>query len=149
MTHRIESLSYELAGLVDRVPDPDIDACVYLLTISAMTATGLGDDPDLTRALTALREHGRVSGSTRLEMATAVTQAEHRAFAAARRGDEPARDRAFFQARALSCLAYAIGATTGGASLDRRDVVREVAYEATVALRGESGVVGVVTQYAG
>jgi hypothetical protein len=143
--HRVAQLGAGVGELIDRVPDPEIAACAYLLTISAISAVDLGDEPELSDALTALREQGRVTASARLHVATMLSQREHQSFAAARRGDEGARDRYFFQARAVNCLALATGAV--GARTDGREMLREVAYEAAVAMRGGAGVVGVLTQY--
>ncbi|AZG44025.1 hypothetical protein [Gordonia insulae] len=148
MSHRITRLPGNVAELVDRVPDPDIAACTYFLAITVTSAVDIGDHPELSTALSELRERGVVAPSHRLQVGSLLAQQEQRAFAAARRGDHDAHERAFFRARALNCVVHAVGA---GSSTPRppRDTLREAAYEAAIACRGPAAVESVLIRYAG
>ncbi|MDY6810830.1 hypothetical protein GIY30_14205 [Gordonia sp. HNM0687] len=147
MSHRIDRVDAELADLVERVGDDDLTPCLYFLAITVMSAVDAGDDTEVTAALTELRERGSVAPSARLQVNSLLSQYEQRAFAARRRGDHAARERAFFQARAINCVAHVIGADRGGRPA--RDRLRDAAYEGAVACRGPVAVRSVLTRYAG
>ncbi|MGC4963903.1 hypothetical protein [Gordonia sp. DT101] len=150
MSSRITRLPDGVAELVDRVPDSDLAPCMYFLAITVLSGVDVGDSPELTTALTELRERGAVSAGNRLEVASRLAQLEQRAFIAGRRGEHEARDRAFFQARAVNCLVHVIGAGSGTtAAQEPRDRLREAAYEGAIAFRGTPGVVSVLNRYAG
>ncbi|MEE3850694.1 hypothetical protein VZC37_10130 [Gordonia sp. LSe1-13] len=147
MSHRITRLHSGLADLVERVPDEDLAPCLYFLAITVMSAVEVGDNTEVTTALTELRERGGVAATGQLQVNSLLSQYEQRAFVARRRGDVVARERAFFQARAINCVSHVIGAGQAGRSA--RDRLRDAAYEAAVAFRGPGPVVSVIDRYAG
>lgn len=147
MSHRIDRLEEGLADLVDRVGDEDLAPCLYFLAITVMSAVDAGDNIEVTAALTDLRERGSVARTAQLQVNSLLSQYEQRAFAARRRGDHVGRERAFFQARAINCVAHVIGADHG--ERPARDRLRDAAYEAMVACRGAVAVRSVLTRYAG
>lgn len=147
MSHRVDRLDAGLADLVDRVGADDLSPCLYSLAITVMSAVDTGDDTEVTAALTEFKERGSVAPSGALQINSLLSQYEQRAFAARRRGDQAARERAFFQARALNCVAHVIGADRGGRRA--RDRLRDATYEGAVACRGPAAVRSVLIRYAG
>ncbi|GAA3689713.1 hypothetical protein [Gordonia hankookensis] len=150
MSGRVTRLPEDVAELVDRVPDSDLAPCMYFLAITVLSGVDVADSAELATALTELRERGSVSAGHRLEVGSRLAQLEQRAFIAGRRGDDEARDRAFFQARAVNCLVHVVGAGSGAViAREPRDRLREAAYEAAIAFRGTPAVVSVLNRYAG
>ena len=144
MSDRLTSLPDGVGDLVDRVPDEDILGCLHALAVAALSVVGYyaGEAED---ALSELRDRGTVLASKRMAVNALFAQRQQFGFAAGRRGDIVMRDKVFYETRALNCVVYAVGAV--GESPRQR--LREAAYEAATAFRGTSGVVSVVSRYAG
>lgn len=142
MNNRIDSLSDGVASLVEQVPEPDIPGCCHMLSIAALSVVGYSA-PEVDDALAELRDRGTVAKSTCLTLNALLAQRQQAGWVAGRRGDSAAREKAFFEARALSCAAYAVGAIGG----TPRERLREAAYEATAAFRGTPAVVDVLSRY--
>lgn len=148
MTARITRVGGGVADLIDRIPDADLSACLYFLAIGVLSAVEMERVPEVSAALDEFRERGSVSASMRLEVAAVLADREQRGFRAAQHGDLDARDRAFFQARMLSCVAGVVGVGPGlNPSTPFRERLHEAAYEAVVALRGTEGVTAVLGRF--
>ena len=144
MTHRINWLSGDVGELVDRVPEADIPGCLHALAITSLSVVGF-HAPEAEDALAELRDRGAVSAVGRLAVNALFAQREQFGFAAGRRGDLDTRDKVFFEARALNCVVFAVGAAGG----TPRECLREAAYEAATAFGGSDAVVSVLSRYAG
>ncbi|MFW0784650.1 hypothetical protein AAFP35_09025 [Gordonia sp. CPCC 206044] len=148
MTDRLDRLP-EVADLVGRVPDADLRDCAHLLAITVLSIVDIDEQVRgvLTDALADARRRGTVAVDLRLAVGDVRNRCEHQAFAASRRADGHARDRAFRAARTAHCITFVIGAE-GAADRTIRDNLREAVYEAAVATRGTAAVVGVLSRHA-
>ncbi|MGW0039690.1 hypothetical protein [Gordonia sp. NPDC003376] len=142
-SRRIDRIPGAISGLVDRVADPEIDACLGALVTTVIDLTDVLAEPPVREALSQWREHGRVSPATRGRLDAAVSRHELDASVAHRSDDPETQRHKFFRARALECLAIAVAADRPAG-----ERLGECAYEATIAMGGTAGVVGVLVEYA-
>jgi hypothetical protein len=142
VTHRIERLPGGVAALVDKVPESEIPRCLQLLALTAIDVNDLGGSEVVRGALAQWRQHGQVSGKTRLDVESLMYSRDRDGFAHQRRGDTTAHHQCFFQARALNCLAHGVNNR-----VDPRDALRDAAYEAAAAMKGSAGVVAILSDF--
>jgi hypothetical protein len=131
-----------VAELVARVAAADVDDCLRLLVISAIDVTDANADAVVREALTQWREQGRVSPTTRSQLAAALTRSDIDAAVAHRSGDIATQRAAFVRARAVHALSIAVDPDVDAAAR-----LAEAAYEAAIAMGGTAGVVAVLVEF--
>ncbi|NDK89914.1 hypothetical protein GYA93_10030 [Gordonia desulfuricans] len=141
---RIDRGHGPIGDLVDRVAEPDVDACLGVLVTTVIDLTDVLAEPPVREVLSQWREHGRVSPTTRGQLDAAVSRHELDASVAHRADDTETQRHEFFRARALACLSIAVAADRPAG-----ERLADCAYEAIIAMGGTAGVVGVLVEYAG
>ncbi|NMO01070.1 hypothetical protein HH308_07555 [Gordonia sp. TBRC 11910] len=136
-----------LAAVVDAVPACDVARCLLLVAVAVVDVGGVGAEPVVVQLLSQWRTAGQVEVSTRMELTELCRQAE--SIALDPRVEATMRDAAFRRARALTCLHFASAATAVGLPVAAlREALRESSYEASSAMRGPAGVIGILRDYA-
>lgn len=139
---RIGRVPGDLPILTDRVADDVVDDCLGRLALVVVDVTDIGATDVVGDALAQWQSARRVSIDTRRRLEAALVQRDIDGLAAHRASDLHSQRENFRAARGLACLAIVFG-TVGGP----RYRLREAAYEASVALGGSAGVVGVLVEF--
>ena len=139
---RIDRLSPDVRGLADRIADDLVDDALGRLAVVVVDVTDIGGVESVRDAMTQWQTTGRVSKDTRKRLDAAMVQRDVDGLAAHRAGDAFTQRVHFRAARGLTCLAIIFDA-----DIVARRRMREAVYEASVALGGSAGVVGVLVDF--
>ncbi|MCD2146161.1 hypothetical protein [Gordonia paraffinivorans] len=144
MPNRVDRLPGWVARLVSEVPDEDVVRCLQLLVATVMDVTG-ASTPEVREVIRRWRQHGSVDQAGVGSLRAVSAHHDFDGFAHQRRGDVDAQRVSFRRARAIDCVLAAMSITTSAEA--PRTALREAAYEASAALGGTAGVVGVLADF--
>lgn len=139
---RIGRVPGDLRILTDRVADDVVDDCLERLALVVVDVTDIGATDVVRDGLAQWHSARRVSIDTRRRLEAALVQRDIDGLAAHRASDVHSQREHFRAARGLACLTIIFGAEGG-----QRYRLREAVYEASVALGGSAGVVGVLVEF--
>ena len=139
---RIDRLSADVRGLADRIADDAVDDALARLAVVVVDVTDIGGVESVLDAMTQWQATRRVSTDTRKRLDAALMQRDIDGLAAHRVGDVFTQRVHFRAARGLTCLAIVFDP-----DIAARRRMREAVYEASVALGGSAGVVGVLVEF--
>ncbi|MEO9328261.1 hypothetical protein [Gordonia aurantiaca] len=144
MLNRVDRLPGGVARLVAEVSDDDVMRCLHLLVATVMDVTGAatGEVRDVIRQW---RQQGSADVAGVAALRAVAAQHDFDGFAHQWRGDVERQRDSFRRARAIDCILAAISVTTAGQP--PRAALSEAAYEASAALGGTAGVVGVLADF--